>query len=611
MFSPALHRLSQTKQHLAPGPALEPESSNGNLSLVHGPLDPPLEDFTLGSLLDEQVFLRGEKECLVVAHSRTRWTYAELQSRSRRLAKGLLALGLEKGDRVGILASNCAEFVALFFAVGYLGGILVVLNATYTEGEARHALVHSGCKIVFVEENYGRHSNSGLLRTLREHASQIRDVKKVVVLHGEPTAFSAYSDIEDTFSQDVSDKQLEHAMREVQTHDVCNLQYTSGSTGHPKAAMLSHHNLINNARFIGQRMSFTPSDTLCCPPPLFHCFGLVLGLLTCITHGSTIIIPSPTFSAPSVLRVLGTENCTALHGVPAMFEELLSLTFPPDFSCPGLRTGIIAGAPVPKPLMERLFRELGMTEFTSSYGLTEASPTCFNATTTTSIERRLHSVGKVMPHMHAKIVNQAGQIVKVGERGELCMAGYSLQKGYWMSEAKTRECMIPDETGVVWLHTGDEAVFDKEGYCAITGRFKDIIIRGGENIYPLEIETRISTHPSGHIAQAVVVGLPHPKYGEVVAAFLLPSAISSWLYRPTDEEIRGWVRRALGWHKAPEHVFWFGDDGVPGEVPLTGSGKVKKHLLRDVGRRLLERERRERAEWEGRLASEDVSAFTI
>jgi len=242
-------------------------------------------------------------------------------------------------------------------------------------------------------------------------------------------------------------------------------------------------NLINNARFIGHRMSFTSADVLCCPPPLFHCFGLVLGLLTCLSHGASIIIPSPTFSAPAVLSVLSTENVTALHGVPAMFEELLSLPRPASFSCPNLRTGIIAGAPVPKPLMERLFKELNMTEYTSSYGLTEASPTCFNATTTTSIERRLNSVGKVMPHMHSKIVGRDGQIVPVGQRGELCMAGYSLQKGYWQNEEKTNECMVRDESGVLWLHTGDEAVFDPDGYCTITGRFKDIIIRGWYCIY--------------------------------------------------------------------------------------------------------------------------------
>ncbi|KAK0106200.1 hypothetical protein ONS96_003844 [Cadophora gregata f. sp. sojae] len=594
----SLQRLQQTTQHLA---GTLSQNSDLKVSLVHGELDPPLRDLTLGSLLDEQTSIRGDKECLVVAHTETRWTYSELQRQSRTLAKGMLALGLKRGDRIGILASNCEEYVATFFAAGYIGCILVVLNATYTAEEAIHALQHSGCKLLFIEEKYGRHSNAELLSQLSDDPAQTPDLKTIATVHGTFEDFKTYSDIKDSVSSGVSDESFDIATGLVHPHDVCNLQYTSGSTGHPKAAMLTHHNLINNARFIGHRMSFTSADVLCCPPPLFHCFGLVLGLLTCLTHGSTIIIPSPTFSAPAVLSVLSTENVTALHGVPAMFEELLSLPRAASFSCPNLRTGIIAGAPVPKPLMERLFKELNMTEYTSSYGLTEASPTCFNATTSTSIERRLNSVGKVMPHMHAKIVGRDGQIVPIGQRGELCMAGYSLQKGYWQNEEKTRECMVKDESGVLWLHTGDEAVFDKEGYCTITGRFKDIIIRGGENIYPIEIESRLTSHPSGHILRSAVVGIPHPKYGEIVVAFLLPSHFSHWLDRPTDEELRGWVRQALGWHKAPVHVFWFGDEEVGmEEVPQTGSGKVKKHVLRKVGEEIVkglrERERVVRVE---------------
>lgn len=225
-------------------------------------------------------------------------------------------------------------------------------------------------------------------------------------------------------------------------------------------------------------MDFTSTDILCCPPPLFHCFGLVLGLLAIVTHGAKIVIPSPTFSAPAVLTALSDENCTALHGVPAHFEELLSLPRPENWSCPRLRTGIVAGAPVPKPLMQRMFAELGMKEFTSSYGLTEASPTCFNATTYDSVNTRLTTVGKLLPHLHAKIVDRGGKIVPVGTRGELCIAGYSLQRGYWHNKEKTDEAMRKDENGILWLHTGDEATFRKGGYCTITGRFKDIIIRG-------------------------------------------------------------------------------------------------------------------------------------
>lgn len=262
-------------------------------------------------------------------------------------------------------------------------------------------------------------------------------------------------------------------------HLVCNLQFTSGTTGRPKAAMLTHHNVVNNARFVGGRMRLGPDDVLCCPPPLFHCFGLVLGLMAVLTHGASVVFPAEVFDARAALRAIVAEDCTAVHGVPAMFDSILALPeargrLPPL----RLRTGIIAGAPVPRPLMEQLVTRLGMTEFTSSYGLTEASPTCFNAFTDDPVATRLATVGTLMPHARAKIVDRDGRIVPLGVRGELCIAGYQLQAGYWNNSEKTAEVMVRDDSGVLWLHTGDEAVFDERGYCSITGRFKDIIIRG-------------------------------------------------------------------------------------------------------------------------------------
>ncbi|KAG0646567.1 Acyl-ligase sidI [Hyphodiscus hymeniophilus] len=590
----SLRRLRQTQSHLQ-GISYDEEKG---LSILHGTCESSLVNQTLGELLDEQCSIQGGRECLVVPWTGTRWTYSNLQAQSRILAKGLLALGLQKGDRIGILAGNCEEYVAVFFAVGYIGCILVVLNSTYTSAEAQHALRHSGCKVLFAEEKYGRHENTGLLRQLELDPTIVPNLERVIILRGLFATFTAYIEIVEEYSTSISDDAFEEARRCLHTHDVCNLQYTSGSTGDPKGALLTHHNLINNARSIGDRMCFTPADILCCPPPLFHCFGLVLGLLACITHGSSIVLPSPTFSAPAVLSVLSTENCTALHGVPAMFEELLSLPRPTAWACPNLRTGIVAGAPVPRPLMERMLAELNMREFTSSYGLTEASPTCFNARTDDTIERRLTTVGKLLPHLHAKIVDRNGRIVKVGERGELCMAGYSLCKGYWMNQKKTDEALVKDERGVLWLKTGDEAVFDHHGYCTITGRFKDIIIRGGENIYPVEIEARLVTHPSRSVHRAAVVGIPHAKYGEVVGAFLLPpTSDTETRERPNDEELRVWVRQVLGRHKAPVHIFWIGDDEVGlHEVPQTGSGKVKKHVLRDAAVRSIKRNGTKRKE---------------
>lgn len=358
-------------------------------------------------------------------------------------------------------------------------------------------------------------------------------------------------------------------------------------------------NLVNNSRFIGDRMQLTPDDTLCCPPPLFHCFGLTLGLLATITHGGRFVSPAESFDAEATLKAISDERCTALHGVPAMMEAIVNLPKPQGWTSE-LRTGIVAGSPVPKWLMERMVNELGMIEFTSSYGLTEASPTVFNAHTTDSMHARLTTVGTIMPHARVKIVDRDNSIMPIGVRGELCVAGYQLCRGYWENPAKSAEVLIRDEQGELWLHTGDEAVLDVDGYCTITGRFKDIIIRGmlalsclttnpvmsdrttgGENIYPLEIEERLVSHPS--IARAIVVGISHPKYVEVPVAFL---QLEDGAQRPELEEVKQWVRKVLGRHKAPTKVFWLGED-CDAEVPLTGSGKVKKFVLRDVAEGLV------------------------
>ena len=333
-------------------------------------------------------------------------------------------------------------------------------------------------------------------------------------------------------------------------------------------------------------MAFTQDDILCCPPPLFHCFGLVLGLLTVISAGAKLVLPSDTFSPPAVLLALTSEYCTALHGVPTMFDAILSFRpRPRNFSCPSLRTGIVAGSPVPGPLMERMVNELGMTQFTSSYGLTETSPTVFNALTTTPISLRLTTVGLPMPHITAKIVDRNGEIVPLGQRGELCIAGYTLQKGYWRNPEKTAEAISVDSEGTVWLRTGDEALFTEQGYCTITGRFKDIILRGGENVYPLEIEERLCSHPA--ITSAAVVGIKDSRYGEVVGAFLKPTM--EGITRPSLIELQKWTRQKLSRYKAPAHIFWLGDTSVGIlEIPTTGSGKVQKFKLRALGDRLAE-----------------------
>ncbi|KAJ6043043.1 hypothetical protein N7460_004398 [Penicillium canescens] len=571
----SVQRLQQTLSHVQP--------PNTQLSLVAGPTEPALLDITLGELLTLQALQYGGIECLVFPWTNARWTYGELKDETERLARGMLASGIQKGDRVGIMAGNCEQYISVFFAAARVGAILVVLNNTYTPSELYYALNHSECRLLFMTPRIGRHNLEEVLAELGSNPKQAgksESLEEIVILRETYKNFTTYHDV---IARGLS--QAPHVLQdreaELRPDDVCNLQFTSGSTGNPKAAMLTHHNLVNNSRFIGDRMNLTSFDVLCCPPPLFHCFGLVLGMLAVVTHGAKIVFPSETFDPKAVLHAISDERCTALHGVPTMFEAILSIPKPSNFDTANLRTGIIAGAPVPKPLMKRLFEELNMTEYTSSYGLTEASPTCFNAFTTDSIHTRLTTVGKVLPHARAKIIDAQGNIVPVGQRGELCMAGYQLTKGYWKNPEKTAETFITDSEGVKWLKTGDEASFNEQGYCTITGRFKDIIIRGGENIYPLEIEERLTAHPQ--IELASVIGIPDQKYGEVVGAFIAIAGTS----RPTDDELRAWTRETLGRHKAPQHVFVFGEEGISSTVPVTGSGKVRKVELRQLATEVL------------------------
>ncbi|KAI1393323.1 4-coumarate-CoA ligase [Hypoxylon trugodes] len=578
-------------QPLIPSSISNPQFQRQKLSYLEGPVDPPLVDLTLGELLDLQCQHHGNQECIVTSWTGARWTYNELNHQSAQLAKALLSLGIGVGDRVGIMAGNCEQYAAVFFAVTRIGAILVILNNTYTPVEAQYALGFTDCKVFFTTKKIGKADNTKLLSEL---ATQKKG-PNVVILRGESGSYPTYADLIKQ-GRGISNNHLNRLSKRVLAHNVCNLQFTSGTTGLPKAAMLTHHNIVNNARFIGDRMRLTPDDVLCCPPPLFHCFGLVLGMLAVITHGAKIVYPQETFDAAAVMQAVADERCTALHGVPAMFEAMLSLPPPPNFeSRARLRTGIVAGAPVPRNLMERMVARLSMHEFTSSYGLTEASPTCFNAFTDDAVEKRLTTVGTLMPHARAKVVDHAtGAIVPVGEKGELLIAGYQLQAGYWNNSEKTAETMSRDAEGVLWLRTGDEAVFDDEGYCTITGRFKDIIIRGGENIYPLEIEERLTAHPA--VARAVVAGLKDAHYGEVVGAFLelAGEARKGGEGRPSDEQIREWVQQKLGRHKAPTHVFWLGEGGVPAEVPLTGSGKVKKYEMTRFGEEILRKRRLEK-----------------
>ncbi|KAJ2979895.1 hypothetical protein NQ176_g2967 [Zarea fungicola] len=450
-------------------------------------------------------------------------------------------------------------YAAIFFAVARIGAIAVTLNNMFKPLEVKLALELSGCSVLFTSSLRGR-----ALKTLLAESN--RDIQ--VHLFNDTTSGIESCPISDANLADY-ERELVRIGKNVSPYMPCNLQFTSGSTGTPKIATLSSHNIVNNARFVAHRMNLTSSDILCCAPPMFHCFGLILGLLATIASGATIVYPSEMFEPRKTLVALEREGCTALHGTPTMVKSLLDACEASglDSISVKVRKGIIAGAPVSPQLVQRTIARFGMSEFTSSYGLTEASPTCFNSFGDDPLEKRLYTAGKIMPHACAKIVDGHGQIVPVGQRGELCIAGYQVHAGYWNDRAKTNAAIYKDKEGLVWLRTGDEASFDQDGYCTITGRLKDIIVRGGENILPRDIEERLEQHED--ISLAAVVGLADEHYGEVPAAFLKPSTPSS-SQKPSPEQIRAWV----------------------GEYLVTGSGKIQKHILAQIGNKLVSKRRR-------------------
>ncbi|RDW95257.1 hypothetical protein BP5796_01020 [Coleophoma crateriformis] len=560
------------------------------LSFVQGPSEPALLELSLGQLLQAQAVKHSRSDAIVCSWTGIRYTYEQLYKRSRKLAKALLTLGIRRGDRVGILSGNCERYVEVFFAASLIGGIVVVLNNTYTPKECVGAVEHSGCRILFTSSKIGKKSMIPHLELLNGFGDGmvVSCLKNIVLIRATEQPLSESTMLYDEFVSQgsrITDVDLDRKSNSVHFQDVANLQYTSGTTGEPKAAMLTHYNIINNGHFIGHRMKLTEQDSICCPPPLFHCFGLVLGLLACLTNGATLVLPSETFDAAAVLEAAAQENCTGLHGVPTMFIAELDHMQQQDFGKINLRTGIAAGSPVSLSLMARLQQIFGLPDLTITYGMTETSPASFMTSVDDALQEKLSTVGRILPHTTAKVINDKDEIVPRGVPGELCVSGYNLQVGYFNDPQMTNEAMVRDKDGRLWMRTGDEVTLDERGYCRITGRIKDIIIRGGENIYPLEIEERLTQHPN--ISQAAVVGLHDRKYGEVPAAFLEGARLSSRSTRPTPDELQNWVKEALGRHKVPVYLFWLGDEGVCQSFPVTGSGKLKKNELRELGHALV------------------------
>jgi fatty-acyl-CoA synthase len=530
-------------------------------SYVHGASPAPLIGETIGEHFDRVAMKHAPREALVVRHQDVRWTWAELKRRVDNLACGLRRLGLAPGDRLGIWSQNCAEWVLTQFASAKAGLILVNINPAYRRSELEYALNKVQCKALILSPGF---KTSNYLEILQSVALDLKSLSIVIRLGRDKTQGMLNFDDLLGDASDAEIEQLEALGAALQFDDPINIQFTSGTTGAPKGATLTHHNILNNGYFIGEAMRFSEKDRLCIPVPLYHCFGMVLGNLACLTHAATMVYPDGGFDPKSVLEAVQAERCTALHGVPTMFIAVLDH---PDFArydLSTLRTGIMAGSPCPVEVMKRVADKMNMREVTIAYGMTETSPVSFQSSVDDPLERRVSTVGRIQPHIEVKIVDAESRVVPRGEKGELLTRGYSVMLGYWNDEDRTREAI--DAAG--WMHTGDLATIDAEGYCNIVGRSKDMVIRGGENIYPREVEEFLYRHPKVQDVQCV--GVPDDKYGEELCACVVLRAGMT----ASEEEIREFCRGQIAHYKIPRYVRFV--DGFP----MTITGKIQKYLLR-------------------------------
>ncbi len=503
-------------------------------------------------------------------------TYKEFSEECDRIARSFLAMGVKNGDHVAMWATNYPQWIMTLFGAAKIGAVLVTVNTNYKIYEAEYLLKQSDSKVLVMSDGV---KDTSYVDLINELVPEIKTLKPGEEINSERLPFLKHViTIEEGKKYDgmlpwvefeklyekVSEEELVEAKKQVKVHDVVNMQYTSGTTGFPKGVMLTHYNIINNGKSIGDRMKFTEKDRLCITVPFFHCFGLVLAIMASITHGTTMI-PVEHYQPLAVLSALEQEKCTAVHGVPTMFIAMLEHPEFAKFKL-NLRTGIMAGSPCPIEMMKRVIDEMGMTEITIVYGQTEASPGCTMTTTDETLEHRVNSVGTVMPGIEAKIINpETGEEVGVGVNGEFCARGYNIMKGYYKMPEATAQAI--DKDG--WLHTGDMACVDAEGYYKITGRIKDMIIRGGENIYPKEIEDFLYTHPQ--IKDVQVVGVPSIQYGEEVCACIVPKDGETI----DENEVKEFVRANMARHKVPKYIL------IVDGFPMTASGKIQKFILRD------------------------------
>jgi fatty-acyl-CoA synthase len=545
-------------------------------SYVCGTSDAPLLGDTIGGCLDQAAARWGDREALVSPSHGVRWTWKEFAERVDALAAGFLALGLERGARIGVWSLNRPEWTLTQFAAAKAGLILVTINPAYRLSELEFALAKVGCAAIvtataFKTSNYMEMLNTLLPELSASRAGELKSARlphlRAVIQIGGPRCAGtiAFDDVAQMGGARHRE-QLAALAATLQFDDAVNIQFTSGTTGSPKGVTLTHHNILNNGYFVGRAMRLTEKDRICIPVPLYHCFGMVMGNLASVTLGATMVYPGEGFDPLATLQTIEQEKCTALYGVPTMFIAELDHPQFSRFNLKSLRTGIMAGAPCPIEVMKRVNNEMNMGEVTIAYGMTETSPVSFQSSTDDPLERRVSTVGRIHPHVEVKIVDLEGRVVPRGMRGELCTRGYSVMLGYWDEPEKTRDVL--DAQG--WMHTGDLAVIDAEGYCNIVGRIKDMVIRGGENLYPREIEEFLYRHPK--IQDVQIFGVADERYGEELCAWIRTRPGETL----TADDVRAFCQGQIAHNKIPRYVEFVD------EFPMTVTGKIQKFVMREA-----------------------------
>ena len=535
-------------------------------SYASGPSAVPLLGETIGAYIDRVALAHPEREAVVSVHQDVRLTYGQLREATDEFARGLAALGVQHGDRVGIWSTNTLEWVIAQFATPKIGAILVNVNPAYRSSEVSYVLRQSGISVLLSQARHKTSDYAAILREIRGALPDLRTIVYIGAADGDLAQGDLRWDDVKTAARDFSAGLLRERLEATQFDEPINIQYTSGTTGFPKGATLSHHNILNNGFFIGEGCRYTERDRVCIPVPFYHCFGMVLGNLACVTHAATIVIPNFTFDAQLTMEAVQKERCTSLYGVPTMFIAELALPNFKDYDCSSLRTGIMAGSPCPVKIMKRVQNEMHMPEVTICYGMTETSPVSTQTAVDDPLDKRTGTVGRVHPFVEVKVVDERGRIVPRGTPGELCTRGYSVMLGYWSDPENTATAIDPAR----YMHTGDIATMDDEGYINIAGRIKDMVIRGGENVYPREIEEFLYTHPA--VKDVSVIGVPDEKYGEELCAWVVLKPDVA----PTEEEIREFCHGKIAHYKVPRYVRFVA------EFPMTVTGKIQKYKMREV-----------------------------